>query len=83
MSGNIEVGDLKNTLSSWIFDHLGERSYMMTEATQDPSSFREDLYDNEGSPSIDTRPPPERETNTMTQGKLDRLKKSCSFPIVV
>ena len=30
--------------------------------------------------SIDTRHLPERETNIMTQGKLDRLRESSSFP---
>ncbi|PSS07295.1 Syntaxin like [Actinidia chinensis var. chinensis] len=38
------------------------------------------LVDNEGSPSVDTRSSPERETNIMTQGELDRLRESCSFP---
>ncbi|GFS37021.1 hypothetical protein Acr_00g0049280 [Actinidia rufa] len=53
---------------------------MTTEVTQYPSSPREDSFDNEGSPSIDTRPPPERETNIMPQGELDHLRQSCSFP---
>ena len=29
---------------------------------------------------VDDRPPPEREINTMTQGDLDHLRESCSFP---
>ncbi|GFZ00947.1 hypothetical protein Acr_14g0005820 [Actinidia rufa] len=48
---------------------------MTTDVTQYPSSPKEDLFDNEGdpsdnevSPSVDTRPPLERETNIMTQG---------------
>ncbi|GFS36232.1 hypothetical protein Acr_00g0044830 [Actinidia rufa] len=35
----------------------------------------------EGSPSVDTRPPFDRETNTMTQGELNRLRESCSFSV--
>ena len=38
------------------------------------------MVDIDGSPSIDTRPPLERETNTMTQGELNRLRESCSIP---
>ena len=68
MSSNVDVRDLENTLPTWILDHLGEWSYMTTEVTQYPSSHREDSFDNEGSPSIDTRPTPERDTNIMTQG---------------
>ena len=30
---------------------------------------------------MDTRPLPEKETNIMTQGELDRLQESCSFPV--
>ena len=30
---------------------------------------------------MDTRSPPEKERNIMTQGELDRLQKSCSFPV--
>ena len=74
MSGKVEVGDLENTLPSLICDHLGERSYMTIEVTQCPSFPREDPFDSEGSPlvedegspSIDTLPPLERETNIMT-----------------
>ncbi|GFZ05248.1 hypothetical protein Acr_17g0008200 [Actinidia rufa] len=53
---------------------------MMTKVTQYPYSPREDSSGNDGSPSIDTRPPLERETNIMTQGELDHLQESCSFP---
>ncbi|GFZ21560.1 hypothetical protein Acr_29g0007220 [Actinidia rufa] len=80
MSGNIKVGDLENTLPSWKSNHLGKRSYMTIEVTQYPSSPREDPSDNEGSPLVDTRPSPKRETNTTTQGERDRLRESCSFP---
>ncbi|GFY91662.1 hypothetical protein Acr_08g0000580 [Actinidia rufa] len=80
MFSYVDLGDLENTLPSWILTHLGEQSYMTTEVTQYPSSSREDSSDSEESPSIDTRPPPERETNIMTQRKLDCLLESCSFP---
>ena len=80
MSSNIDVGDIENTLPSWISDHLGERSYMTIEVTQYPSSPREDSFVSEGSPLIDTRPSSKRETNIMTQGELDRLQESCYFP---
>ena len=63
-----------------MFGNLGEQSYMTTEVTQYPSSPREESFDNEGNHSIHIRPPPERETNIMTQGKMDRLLESCSFP---
>ncbi|GFS30824.1 hypothetical protein Acr_00g0014360 [Actinidia rufa] len=53
---------------------------MTIEVTQYPSSPREDSSDNEGSPSVDTQPLPNRETNIMTQGELDRLRESRSFP---
>ena len=43
-----------------------------------PPSPREDPSHPEGSPSADTPPPIERETKTMTQGDLDRLRESCS-----
>ena len=73
MSGNVNIKDLENTLPSWISDHLGERSYM------DTSFPKKDSSGNEGSPLIDIRPSSEREVNIMTQGKLDRLRESCSF----
>ena len=74
------ITQLENTLPSWISDHLREQSYIDIEVTQYPSSPIEDSSENERSPSIDTRPPPKRKTNIMTQGKLDRLQESCSFP---
>ena len=79
MSGNADVGDLGNSLPSWIFDHLGSKSYMSAKVTQLPSSHKEDPLSPKGSPSVDIRPPLERETNTMTQGELDHLRESYSF----
>ena len=80
MSNNADVGDLENTLPSWISEHLGKKSYMTIKVTQLPSSPRKESSDSDGSSSIDTRPPPEKETNTMTQGEQDHLRESCSFP---
>ena len=50
MSGNSDVGNLENTLPSWIFDHLGEKSYMMDEVNQLSSSPKVESPDNEGVP---------------------------------
>ncbi|GFS38695.1 hypothetical protein Acr_00g0058930 [Actinidia rufa] len=82
MFNNVDIRNLENTLPSWISDHLGELSNMMTKVIQYPSSPRENSFNSEGSPSIDTRPPLERYTNIMTRGKLDCLQeqgqsKSC------
>ena len=73
MSGNADIGDLDNSLPSWISDHLGENSYMADEITQLPSSPREDPSSLEGSPSADALPSLERETNNMTHDKVERL----------
>ena len=64
MSDNADVGDLENSLPSWISEHLGEKFSVSAKVTQLPSSPREDPPSPEGSPSVDTRPPLERETNT-------------------
>ena len=76
MFGNISIKDVENSPPSWIFNHLGERSYMDTKVTEYPSSPREDSPVNGGDPSVDTRSPPERETHIMTQDELDRLRES-------
>ena len=81
MSENVNVRDAENTLPSWISNHLGERSYMDTEVTEYPSSPRKESSESEESPSVDTRHPPKKELNIMTQGELDRLRESCSFLI--
>ena len=79
MFGNADVGDLENSLPSWISEHLGSKSYMLVDITQLPSSPGEDLPSPRRSLSVDTWSLFERETNAMTQGKLDSLKESCSF----
>ena len=80
MFGKTDVGDFENSLPSWISDHLGERSCMEYEVTQLPSSHREDPPSLKGSLLAALPPPTEKEANTMTQGELDRLRESCSFP---
>ena len=80
MSSKADVGDLENSLSSWIFDHLGENSYMASEVTRLPSSPREDTPSPEVRPSADVLPSIEKKTNSMTQGDLDCLRESYSFP---
>ena len=66
MSGNGDVGNLENSLPSWIYDYLGEKSYMEGEVKQLPSSPLEESFGHEENPSIDNRPLPEREVNNMT-----------------
>ncbi|GFY93723.1 hypothetical protein Acr_09g0001690 [Actinidia rufa] len=83
MSGNANVGDLENSIPSWIFEDLGEKSYMSAEVTQLSSFPREDPPSLEDSPLVDTRPSLERVTNTMTQGELDCLRESCSISAVI
>ncbi|GFY95689.1 hypothetical protein Acr_10g0010740 [Actinidia rufa] len=72
--------NLENSLPSWIVDHLGEKSFMANEVTQPPSSPREDPPSLEGSPSVATPLPFEKETNITTQDELDHLRESHSFP---
>ena len=79
MSSRIDVGDLDNSLPSWISDHLGEKSYMANEVNQLPSSPREDSPNPEGSPSVATFPPVERKTNVMTPDEVDLLIEFYSF----
>ena len=80
MSSEANIGDLDNSLPSWISDHLGEKSYMADEVNQLPSSPQENPPSPEASPSVTTPPPTERETNIMTQDELDFLRGSHSFP---
>ena len=72
MSGQVTVDDIENSLPYWISNHLGESSYMEEVVTEYPSSPREVSPRNDGDPPVGTRPPPERETNIMTQGELNR-----------
>ncbi|GFS32437.1 hypothetical protein Acr_00g0022790 [Actinidia rufa] len=76
-----EISTYPALITSYSPKSFREQSYMTTKVTQYPSSLRVDSSDNEGSPSVDTRPPPEKETNIMTQGELDRFRESCSFPV--
>ena len=81
MSDDASIRDVDNSLPSWTSDHLGEHSYTDTEVTEYPSYPKEDSPGNEGDFLVDTKPPPQRETNIMTQDKLERLCDSCSFPV--
>ena len=89
MSSRTDVGDLENSLPSWISDHLGEKSYMADKVNQLPLSpgkdhpspeVRPSTDASEVKPSVDALPPIEREANTMSQGKPDRLRESFFFP---
>ncbi|GFZ09735.1 hypothetical protein Acr_21g0003340 [Actinidia rufa] len=69
-----------------ISDHLGEKLYMVDKVNQLPSSppkespHRDKTSNHRGSGKMDNRTPPENEINTMTQGDLDHLRESYSFP---
>ncbi|GFZ09650.1 hypothetical protein Acr_21g0002490 [Actinidia rufa] len=78
MSNKADVRD-SNSLPSWIFDHLGEKSYMEDEVIRLPSSLMKDLSSPESSPSA-IFPPVEREVNIMTLEDLEQLRESCSIP---
>ena len=71
MSSRTDVGDLENSLPSWISDHLGEKSYMANEVNQLPLSPRKDHFSSEDSPLVVPLPLLEKEVNTMTQDDLD------------
>ena len=85
MSSGICVGDLDNTLPSWVSEHLGEKSYMTDEVNQPPSSPLEESssqaknFDHGEDPEIATRTPLEKEFNVMTQDNLDCLRKTYSL----
>ena len=53
---------------------------MADEVIQLPSFPRQDTCSPGVKPLADDLPPIERETNTMSQGKLDRLRELFSFP---
>ena len=79
MSSRADVGDLDNSLLSWVSEHLGEKSFMTDEVNGLPSSPQEESFDHGENPEMENRPPPEREVSIMTQGKLNHLRESCSF----
>ena len=90
MSRRVNVGNLENlenSLLSWIFEHLEEKSYMTDEVNQLPSSpfeespIRDDSFDNKEDPEMATRTSFEKELNFMAQGDLDRLRETYSFSI--
>ena len=55
---------------------------METEVKDYPTLPREDLIKTLGDflIDVDVRPPPNKETNIMTQDELDHLRESCYFP---
>ena len=67
MSNGADVGDLKNSLSPWVFEHLGEKLIMMDAVNQlldspreDPleeSPARDDSFVCMGDPGMDTSSP--------------------------
>ncbi|GFY91077.1 hypothetical protein Acr_07g0012730 [Actinidia rufa] len=82
MPYKIELGDFENSLPSWVSKHLGETS-ITDKVNQHPhppsppeeSSPREKLSKIEVSSFLAT------ELNIMTQGDLDRLQETYSFPL--
>ncbi|GFS34046.1 hypothetical protein Acr_00g0031980 [Actinidia rufa] len=97
MSGRSRVGNLENledSLPSWISEHLGEASsYMTNEMNRLPSTSRENLPEasplgndssnHGGDPGLVTHSPLDDLFSTMTQGDLDHLRKTYSFPMGV
>ena len=70
---NVEnLENLENSLLSWIFEHLEEKSYMTDELNQLPSSpfeespLRNDSSDHGKDPEVAIRTPLENELNVMT-----------------
>ncbi|GFY85718.1 hypothetical protein Acr_04g0004560 [Actinidia rufa] len=85
MRSRFEVRDfenLKDSLPSWITDHLeeGSSSFMTDEVNQSPDSPREDSPTPEDVPIIIVPPLIEKEINIMTLDELDLLRESYSFP---
>ena len=66
MSDEVTIDDLYNSLLSWISNHIGEHIYMKSVVIEYPSLPKVDSSKNEGGPSVDTKPPPKRDTNIMT-----------------
>ena len=83
-----EEGDLENlkdSLPSWISEHLGEKSYMTDEVNQLPSSppeespLQDNSFDHREDPEMSTSSPLEKEINVVTQGDLNRPREVYSF----
>ena len=87
MSNSADVGDLENSLPSWVSEHLGEKSVMTDEVNQLPflpyeeSPLRDNSSDHRKDLDMSTYSPLEKEINVMTQGDLDCLRGAYSFPI--
>ncbi|GFZ15877.1 hypothetical protein Acr_25g0002860 [Actinidia rufa] len=74
-----EVGDFENSLPSWVSEHLGETS-MTDEVDQYPPPPSEESSPREKLSEIEVPSSPATELNIMTQGNLDCLRETCSFP---
>ncbi|GFZ00197.1 hypothetical protein Acr_13g0015960 [Actinidia rufa] len=61
MSSRADVGDLDNSLPSWVSEHLGEKSFRTDKVNEFPSSPLEESFDFGEDPEMENRPPPERE----------------------
>ena len=63
MSNKVDVGDLDNSMPSWISNHLGEKSYMADEVNQlllpplEESPPQDESSNHGENPEIDTRSP--------------------------
>ena len=75
MSNSADIGDLENledSLPSWIYEHLGEKSYMIDEVNQllssppEESPLRDNSSDHKEDPEMSTSSPFEKEINVMT-----------------
>ncbi|GFS38366.1 hypothetical protein Acr_00g0057070 [Actinidia rufa] len=56
-----DIGDLDNSLPSWVSKHLGEKSFMTDELNELLSSPPKESSDLGEDPEMENRPPPERE----------------------
>ena len=89
-----DLENLEDSLPSWTFEHLGEESsYMANKVNQLPSSPREnpprvdppevspqdDSLDHEDHGTV-THTPLENFPSIITQGNLDHLRMTYSFP---
>ena len=79
MFDRTNLGDLENSLPSWISDHLGKKSYMKDYVNMSPSSPNRVFSSSEGSPLGISLPLSEEEKIT-TLDELDRLRESYFIP---
>ncbi|GFZ00558.1 hypothetical protein Acr_14g0001930 [Actinidia rufa] len=77
MSHKINLGDEEfgKSLPSWIFDHLGGKSYISDEVTRSSLLLKKQT----AHPEMDTSSLT-KETNIMSQADLNKLREKYSFP---